>query len=122
MAREAKCNGEHYFEDEFGQIQGEFKSWHKNGQPRIHCYFVDGKVHGEYKQWYPNGQLERHCYYVDGKLHGEYKWWNENGQLFLHFFYVDNKVFIDFFKDPVTDEAKANFALKYGSAKLLPNN
>jgi antitoxin component YwqK of YwqJK toxin-antitoxin module len=97
---EIKTNTEHYFEDESGKKQGEFKWWHDNGQ------------------------LATHCVYVDDKRHGEYKWWNVNGELFLHCFYVDDKEVIDFFKDPdlcpVTDEVKTYFALKYGSGKWLP--
>jgi antitoxin component YwqK of YwqJK toxin-antitoxin module len=146
--KEIKTKYQHYFEDESGKKQGEykwwndngklrghcfyvdgnihseFKRWHLNGQLCVHCFFVDDKRHGEFKRWYPNGQLSRHCFYVDGKPHGEYKAWYSDGQQLEHCFYVDDKVVIDFLKDPdlcpVTDEAKTYFALKYGSGKWLP--
>jgi antitoxin component YwqK of YwqJK toxin-antitoxin module len=145
---EHKSETEHYFIDENGQKQGEYKEWHDNGQLYMHCFFVDDKRHGEFKRWYPNGQLSRHCFYVDDNLHGEfkrwhyngqlsqhcfyvddnlhgeYKAWYSNGQLWEHFFFVDGKEVIDFLEEPeeypVTAEAKTYFALKYGSGKWLP--
>jgi antitoxin component YwqK of YwqJK toxin-antitoxin module len=145
--KEIKTKYRHYFEDEFGNKQGEFKSWYSNGQTWMHCFFVDGKEHGEFKAWHENGKLATHCFHVDDKVHGELKWWHENGQLWkhcfyvddkqhgeykawysdgqpwMHCFYVDNKVVIDFFKEPelypTSDECKTYFALKYGCGKWL---
>jgi len=37
--------------------EGEYKRWHRNGQPERHCYYKNGKIDGEYKRWYDNGQL-----------------------------------------------------------------
>jgi antitoxin component YwqK of YwqJK toxin-antitoxin module len=96
---EHKSETEHYFIDENGQKQGEYKEWHDNGQLYMHCFFVDDKLHGEFKWWYPNGQLRMHCYFVDGNM------------------------VIDFRDEPeeypTSDEVKTYFALKYGSAKWL---
>jgi antitoxin component YwqK of YwqJK toxin-antitoxin module len=145
---EHKSETEHYFIDENGQKQGEYKWWYENGQLRLHCFYVDGKRHGEfkrwhengqlwmhcfyvdgkrqgeYKAWWTNGQLYIHCFYVDGKLHGEYKLWHSNGKQWKHLYYVDDKEVIDFRDEPeeypTSDEAKTHFALKYGSAKWLP--
>jgi antitoxin component YwqK of YwqJK toxin-antitoxin module len=144
---EIKTETEHYFEDESGKKQGEYKTWYSNGQLDIHCYYVDGILHGEYKWWYENGQPWVHCFYVDGKRHGEFKAWHSNGQQWEHCYYVDGKkqgeykawypsgqiwehcfyqngeVVVNFTKNPdlcpVTNEAKTHFALKYGSAKWL---
>jgi antitoxin component YwqK of YwqJK toxin-antitoxin module len=88
-------------------------------------YFIDenGQKQGEYKSWYSNGQLREHGFFVDGKLHGEFKWWHENGHLYTHCFYVDGNMVIDFLKEPdlcpVTDEVKTYFALKCGWTKWL---
>jgi antitoxin component YwqK of YwqJK toxin-antitoxin module len=145
--KEIKTKTKHYFEDEFGNKQGEFKSWYSNGQLDIHCFYVDGNRHGEYKSWYSNGQQWAHCYYVDGNIHGEckewysngqlrwhyyyedgnrhgeFKWWYPNGKLWEHCLYVDDTEVIDFHKEPdeypTSDEVKSYFALKYGSAKWL---
>jgi antitoxin component YwqK of YwqJK toxin-antitoxin module len=96
---EIKTDTEHYFEDEFGNKQGEYKAWYSDGQLWVHCFYVDDKVHGEYKLWYSDGQIWVHCYYVD-----------------------DSKV-IDFRDEPdeypTSEEAKTYFALKYGSGKWL---
>jgi antitoxin component YwqK of YwqJK toxin-antitoxin module len=120
---EFKSDAEHYFIDENGQKQGEYKSWYSNGQLREHGFFVDGKLHGEFKWWHENGHLYTHCFYVDGKRHGEYKWWHDNGQLCVHCYYADGNMVIDFLKEPdlcpVTDEVKTYFALKCGWTKWL---
>jgi antitoxin component YwqK of YwqJK toxin-antitoxin module len=96
---EYKSDTYHYFIDENGQKQGEFKWWHDNGQLSRHCFFVDGKRHGEFKSWYENGQPCVHCFYQNGE------------------------VVVDFFTEPdlcpVTDEVKTYFALKYGWSKWL---
>jgi antitoxin component YwqK of YwqJK toxin-antitoxin module len=124
--KEIKTEIEHYFVDESGKKQGEYKWWYSNGQTWMHCFYVDGKQHGEFKAWHENGQTWVHCFYVDGKRHGEYKTWYLNGQLRRHCFYVDDNKVIDFFKEPdeypTSAEVKTYFALKYGSAKWLPNN
>jgi antitoxin component YwqK of YwqJK toxin-antitoxin module len=121
--KEIKTEFKHYFEDESGKKQGEYKLWHVNGQLREHCYYVDGNLHGEYKWWHLNGQLSQHCYYVDGKRHGEYKLWYSDGQPWVHCYFVDEKIVIDFCyepeKYPTSEEAKTHFALKYGSGKWL---
>jgi len=57
----------HYFKDENGSRQGEFKLYHPNGQLRIHSYYKDGKLYGEYKQYYSNGPLEYKKYYLNDK-------------------------------------------------------
>jgi antitoxin component YwqK of YwqJK toxin-antitoxin module len=144
---EYKSKYQHYFVDENGQKQGEFKAWYSNGQLRMHCFFVDDKPHGESKWWhksgqlqmhcflvhdkrhgeykwcYSNGQLETHCFYVDGKRHGEYKSWYSDGKVWVHCYYQNGEVVVNFTKNPElyppTDEAKTYFALKYGWTKWL---
>jgi antitoxin component YwqK of YwqJK toxin-antitoxin module len=122
--KEIKTETEHYFEDESGQIQGEYKLWYSSGQLREHCYYVDGKLNGEYKWWHENGQLWVHCFYMDGNIHGEFKLWHYNGQLGIHCFYQNGEVVVEFRDEPdeypTSDEAKTYFALKYGSGKWLP--
>jgi antitoxin component YwqK of YwqJK toxin-antitoxin module len=41
---EHKSKYQHYFIDENSQRQGEYKTWHKNGQLRDHYYFMDDKI------------------------------------------------------------------------------
>jgi antitoxin component YwqK of YwqJK toxin-antitoxin module len=121
--KEIKTKYQHYFEDESGKKQGEYKAWYSDGQLREHCYYVDDNRHGEFKWWYSDGQLATHCYYVDDNRHGEFKWWYSDGQLATHCFFVDDKVVIDFRDEPeeypTSAEVKTYFALKYGSAKWL---
>ena len=68
---------------------GEYKSWYKDGQLDIHCFFnKKGKLEGEYKEWYKNGQLNIHCFFNGSNVKNPYKdeykeWWN-NGKLKKH--------------------------------------
>jgi antitoxin component YwqK of YwqJK toxin-antitoxin module len=73
-------------------FNGEYKSWHENGQLSKHCFFKDDKLDGEYKEWYENEQLSKHCFYINNKLDGEYKKWHENRQLYILGFYNDDKL------------------------------
>lgn len=42
---------------------GEFKEWHENGQPYIHCFYSSDELTGEYKEWDKNGSLKIHVFY-----------------------------------------------------------
>jgi antitoxin component YwqK of YwqJK toxin-antitoxin module len=86
---------------------------------RFH-YFVDneGRYQGEYKDWDGNGQMTRHCFYVDDRRHGEFKRCYSNGTIWFHDFYVDGKVYRDLIKEPVTDEEKFLITLETGGKWL----
>ena len=62
----------HYFIDEYGKKQGEFKQWWDNGTLGRHCFYKDGELHGEYKRRWNNGTLGEHFFYKDGKIIEEY--------------------------------------------------
>jgi len=79
---------EEYYEID-DKLDGEYKSWYKNGQLHVHDHFKNDKSDGECKNWDRNGQLRIHCYYKNNKLDGEYKEWYENGQLREHCYYKD---------------------------------
>jgi len=72
--------------------EGEFKSWHKNGQLWRRYHYVNGDLEGEYKSWRENGQMWEHCHYVNGNLEGEQKWWRADGQLRQHCHYKNGKL------------------------------
>ena len=72
--------------------EGEFKSWHENGQIWQHFFYKDGDVHGEYKNWYVNGRMAEHSFYKNGERDGEYKVWHANGQMWRHAFYKDGEI------------------------------
>ena len=82
----------HWFEDENGKKQGEYRSWWDNGTLKEHCFLKDGELQGEYRSWCENGTLKEHCFFKDGKLQGEYKEWYDNGTLGLHCFFKDGKI------------------------------
>ncbi len=50
-----------------GKINGEMKSYYKNGQLCSICSYIDDKRHGEYRKYYSNGQLEKTYNYINGE-------------------------------------------------------
>ena len=74
-----------------GKEEGEYKSYHYNGQLWEIYNNIDEKRQGEYKSYYSNGQLCGICNYIDGKLKGEYKLYHDNGQLKEICNYIDDK-------------------------------
>ena len=120
MLREIKTDTEHYFEDEHGRIQGEYKQWWDTGQLWEHSYYVDSQRQGEYKEYYENGTLKFHLFYNKGWYHGEYKECWADGQILSHCFYVnDKKKSFKILPLPVTPEERMLFLLKY-DLPLLP--
>lgn len=96
MLTEYKSNNFHYFFDEQGRIQGEYKVFWNNGQMNRHLFMLDDKWHGEYKQWHENGTLSYHCFFVN-----------------------DEEVSFDEIPYPKTPEDRMYFTLKY-NLPLLP--
>jgi len=95
--KEYKSNSEHYFEDENGLKQGEYKKYYSNGQLWFHCYFKNNNIHGEYKEYYSGGQLWVHCYYKDNNRHGEYKRYYKDGSLNYIKYYSNDKDITDMY-------------------------
>ena len=92
MLKHVKTKYEEYYEDENGNIHGEYKAYHDNGQLQQICNYVDDKRHGEYKSYHDNGQLLVICNYVNGRFHGEYKAYHGNGKLRVICNYVDGEI------------------------------
>ena len=46
---------QHYFVNENGLIQGEYREWWYSNENKFKIYYiVNGKLHGECKSWYSN--------------------------------------------------------------------
>ncbi len=91
-----------------GKPNGLYRNWYPNGQIWIHTYYKDGKLHGEHVNWYLDGILSKQSNYKEGKLHGEYKsWWeHSNGQIKDFCNFKDGKLHGDsyeFYKDANKD-------------------
>ena len=94
--KEIKTNTHHYYENDKGQL------------------------HGEYKEYYDNGKIKIHHNYHNGQNHGEYKWYsNESGALF-NIYYANNKKVHDFIKDCDTPEIRMFLYFTY-AAPFLEN-
>jgi antitoxin component YwqK of YwqJK toxin-antitoxin module len=94
MLKETKTDSVHYFVDDRGRYQGEFKRWYANGQLCVHCFCVDDKFHGEYKAWYEDGTISANEFYVNGDLYR------------------------DLLKNPVDDQEKFMITLETGGGWL----
>lgn len=75
-----------------GKLEGERKTWHRNGNLDTWGFYRNGEKHGEQKEWYGNGQMCKHSFYQNGKMEGECKTWGVNGQLNEHEFYRHDKL------------------------------
>jgi antitoxin component YwqK of YwqJK toxin-antitoxin module len=86
-------NGQQYVKCTYtdGNLNGEYLKWYENGQQSIKCTYTDGKRNGEYLKWYENGQQSEKCTYTDGKKNGEYLEWFSNGQQLIKCTYTDGK-------------------------------
>ena len=51
------------------------------GLPSTNKFFKNGKVDGEEFFYHKNGQLKDICTWIEHKINGEYKQYDENGQL-----------------------------------------
>jgi antitoxin component YwqK of YwqJK toxin-antitoxin module len=65
----------YYFD---GKINGEYITYHYNGDLCCICNYVDGKIEGEWKKYYSSGQLETIGNYIDGKQDGQFITYNDN--------------------------------------------
>ena len=72
-------------------LEGEWLSYHENGQLKFKRNYKDGKLEGEWLVYYENGQLEEKGNYKDDKQEGEWLVYNENGQLEEKGNYKDGK-------------------------------
>lgn len=122
MLKEYKDEEFHYFKDENGLIQGEYKEWWSNGIMAMHCFYVDDMLHGEYKYWHTNGRIGAHYFFVDDEKQGEFKSWNLEGKLNEHCFYIGGvETSFDKIPYPETELARMYFKLKY-DLQLIENS
>ena len=105
MLTEIKTKSLHYFVDEHNLRQGEFKTYHNNGQLYEHTFYLNGKRHGEYKEYHENGQLSVHTFYQNVKQHGEFKSYYENGKIkYATFCYQNRNLHVN--PDSLTEKDK----------------
>lgn len=69
------------------KLEGEYKSFHDNGQTKTRSFYKSGKLEGEYKMWYDDGRPMDWHYYQDGRLEGKRQIWKPNGELWVQLFY-----------------------------------
>lgn len=63
-----------------GELHGDFKEYHANGQPMETSSFRNDDPVGEKKEFYDTGKLRRITPYSEGVIHGEVISYHENGK------------------------------------------
>lgn len=118
MLHEIKNATTHYFKDDHGLKQGEYKAF-SLGRMTGHGYLIDDKRNGVWYTWYPEGPLRGMYTFRDDIRHGEWKEWHDSGGLVYHWYYENGLLIHDFIESPLSDEEKILLVLKYG-APMLP--
>ncbi len=59
---------------------GEWRTWHPNGQLWDEIHYRDGRVHGKSTRWRRRGTKEHECNYVAGEPSGTYVGYDETGR------------------------------------------
>ena len=88
---EKKIIHNHYFLNEIGGIDGEFKSFHVNGQLRVNQLYISGRIaDGIYDAFHDNGKLATREVYKNYNRNGVRQEFSPNGQMILDECYIDN--------------------------------
>ncbi len=91
-----------YTTDSEGNYQGQFQTWHPNGQIACDYHYVDGKFDGENRETYASGHMRLHGMYQEGRKHGPFKQWYEDGTLSFQGKFVDDQLegeFVEFYSN-----------------------
>lgn len=119
MLKEIETESMHFFQDEFGRMQGLCKTRRFQGLFRESCVFRDDMRHGEYKSWWTNGTLREHTFFYNDNCQGEFKRWDRHKRLTAHLFFKGGmdltnqiKALVDDIKN-LTEEDRVLITLKY---------
>lgn len=86
-----------------GFWDGEFISFHPNGEVDEYGFYVMGRKDGRFTKNHPNGKLLSEQYYLKGKLHGRSSYFDgETGQLTLRMHFKNDLLdglYESFYKD-----------------------
>ena len=66
---------------EQGKLQGEKRTYYKNGNLAEKAFYKDGLLHGEKIMYSDKGVVLEHLTYRNGELHGPAKFYNGKGEL-----------------------------------------
>ena len=91
MLEEIKTATEHYYVDENGLKQGQYKRYYITGQLEKVGVYKDGKLNGSFKIYRENGQLMVESVFKNGYGNGHFKYYSEDGELEKDTVYKDGK-------------------------------
>jgi len=63
------------------KLDGEYKSYYRNGNPEEEKEYSDGKLDGKHISYFENGQIKKEMVYTDNEANGDFKSYYENGKL-----------------------------------------
>ena len=68
-------------------------AWWDNGILMIESHYIDGELEGEFRSWHRNGEQDSVFNYKNGVRQGMQRMWHDNGQLAEEVSYLDGKPF-----------------------------
>tara|TARA_Y100001970_G_C14028192_1_gene747203 strand:+ start:229 stop:690 length:462 start_codon:yes stop_codon:yes gene_type:complete len=76
-------NGNIEYEAKFlnGKLEGESRTWYKNGIIHTESQYNNGIPHGTWKKYHLDGSIMYEVQYIYGKKHGKEIWYYNNGQM-----------------------------------------
>ncbi len=90
---------------------GMFRSWYKDGKPRLEYSVKDGSLNGLFRDWWPNGQLNSELVYDMGEPRLIRKFSQKNGELDIEII-SDGCASWQRFRDRATRNWKDLFAVR----------
>ncbi len=93
-----------FYENKEGQRHGPYRTWHRNQVTREKiCKFQEfqyenGKLNGEFKSYYRNGNDMERGYYINDALCGTFYEWKEDGTISVQTTYNNDKIEGNFFR------------------------
>lgn len=78
---------------EYNKLQGSYKQWWRNGQPRYVFNYKDDEFDGSQKVFFENGKLREESNFSNGKREGLQRVWDDKGQLISNYTIRNNKLY-----------------------------
>ncbi|UYW02513.1 hypothetical protein K5I29_06465 [Flavobacterium agricola] len=73
-----------------GLLEGESKTFYKNGKLLEHKYYKNNALHGKYQRFTEQGNLLHNLNYAEGKLNGLGEYYSSTGKIYTKGEYKDN--------------------------------
>ncbi len=66
-----------------GQLNGDWKSYYKSGQPKLAGTYIAGNKESKWVSWHPNGQLHEEKIFKENALYTFKNYWKADGEQYI---------------------------------------